>query len=211
MPVSGLVTGEMVRTTIECTVPTQQGLSVLYYQIIGTAGDPVTLDDWASGYSAVIAAAYKAWLADFARYQGVRAQVIAPFLSAEVTYFAASGAGTAGTNMAPAQVSGLIRKSTGYGGRKGRGRMYVPFVATDSLQAAGHLTAPGLALLEDIVAVIPLVASIDNAAVTGTVTAQMVLTRTPFLVGNAVISLEAATRLATQRRRGEFGRTNPTP
>lgn len=211
MPVSGLIAGETVKTTIECTIPSQQGLSVLYYKILGTAGDPVTLDDWCSGFSAQIVTQYKAWLSNAARYQGIRASIIYPFLSAEFTYFAASGVGTAGANLAPAQVSGLIKKTTGYGGPKGRGRMYVPFLATDSLQSLGHLTATGLGYLEDIATVVPLVASIDNAAVTGTVTAQMILTRPPYATGNPVIALAASTRLATQRRRGEYGRTNPTP
>jgi len=117
-------------------------------------------------------------------------------------------AGTAGAVPCPKQASGIVSKYTPYGGRRGQGRSYVPFPATDSVEADGNPTAAYLADLT----------TLGNAMVGpdpvggGNYDIQWGLMKwrqpNTFL---ALVNSIPRDRFATQRRRGDYGRVNAIP
>jgi hypothetical protein len=54
--------------------------------------------------------------------------------------FAGTGAGTAGNEMTTPNVAVLVQKNTAFGGRSGRGRMFLPFLQENSVSSAGVIT-----------------------------------------------------------------------
>jgi hypothetical protein len=125
----------------------------------------------------------------------------------------AASSGTAIGNLTPRQVSCLIGTQTAIAGRANRGRVYIPFPSDTFVSAAGELTGAGFAILVNI-------ASALGPAVTltfGGATTNMALTvrhpdvavpvpHTPSTTD--VVSMVPAALLATQRRRGDYGRSN---
>jgi hypothetical protein len=91
------------------------------------------------------------------------------------------------------QVSYLLTKRTSVGGRKGRGRMYVPCVAEDLVASTGVLTAPAMTALQGEAD--QFLADLDTAGI------QMILLHNDSTVPYVVVSLEVSQRVATQRRR----------
>lgn len=62
----------------------------------------------------------------------------------------ATAVGTATGESVPPNVAGLIRKNTGFGGRTGRGRMYLPGLPDNQVQEDGDLTPTWLTSLETV-------------------------------------------------------------
>lgn len=141
---------------------------------------------------------------------GVLATVVQPNLLNSVTIdtirvkngpnstggFAEIGAGLTGTGTSqasPSQVALLFSKVTDFGGRKGRGRMYLPGVAEDGVGPGGQLTSAMVTqyqeMADDLIAELLLVSH------------GMVLLHNDSTAPYGVTGLEVDGRVATQRRR----------
>ncbi len=106
-----------------------------------------------------------------------------------------SGAGTGGrgaTAQTP-QVSFLIRKRTGFAGRKFRGRMYVPCVLETDVDDVGNLSGTAQTLLATF-------ASAVQGPATSHIT-QMVLLHSDTTDPTPIIDFTIEKMVATQRRR----------
>jgi len=123
--------------------------------------------------------------------------------------------GTGGATPLPAQVTGIYGTTSEFTGPAYRGRSYVPFPTSEFVTAGpppipsnAYLTLLGLLALQ-FTGLLP----IASGGVT--VTVQWILVQ--FSVGGAVFSYTPLTgfklpqRWATQKRRGDYGRTNPMP
>jgi hypothetical protein len=109
----------------------------------------------------------------------------------------------------PTQVSGIITKRSSFTGRANRGRIYFPFPATQSLDTDETPKAAYVTLIQ---------AYADNIGALHSVTsAGGSANLTPIIVNRTLSHLVvwedslARKRWATQRRRGDFGRTNVLP
>jgi hypothetical protein len=106
-----------------------------------------------------------------------------------------SGAGTGGRGGAAAtpQVSFLIRKRTGFAGRKFRGRMYVPCVLEADVDDVGLVSGTAQSLLATFAAAVqgPGTSHID----------QMVLLHSDSTAPTPIVDFTIEKMVATQRRR----------
>jgi hypothetical protein len=115
--------------------------------------------------------------------------------------------GTGGGGAVPSQVAAVVRKITGFAGRKHRGRIFAPFLAFSFLQANGELTAGSVASFT---------AATQN--VFGNQNMLMGLRETDLqatlqhkgapITTDDVVDFQCTGKLGTQRRRGDYGRTN---
>lgn len=213
-----LITNGMVvraRTVCYDNESQQVSLNIVVYQVIGVVG-PIFDTDIASALAAAHAPPYKAWMSSQSVYSGVGVQVYLPNLFPEVISNGGTGVGVAGSTQLPTQVSGLIRFSsadvfTGTTGNKyiPRGRIYPGFPATLWGSAQGQMTAPGLAALNAIRLTYPLSRTVVVGVNSCQLSLHLRITPMPFIT--PVASSVAFQKWATQRRRGDFGRTNPNP
>jgi len=209
---TSIVANDVLEHTIYTQADEQLGVNVCHYRVSGVTGLP-TYEQLVTLMSARIASPYKDWLADGAGYAGCKLRLLAgptspaPWFSTEDF-----GAGTAG-DFTPRQLAGLIRKRVNFAGPKGRGRFYAAF-AGDTMFNGPVVGAAGLTVLGEIsdtlfngAAPLTLVPAVGT---TVTLVPGILLGGT----GNIVTDLTSAAvsgEIATQKRRGFYGRPNSLP
>lgn len=105
-----------------------------------------------------------------------------------------TASGGSSFNCLPANVACLVRKTTGLGGRKGRGRMYVPwFLPDEAVSERGEIDITSLGVRQDDVAALLL--ALDSNGV------PMVLLHNDSTTPSPVLALTVDGVVATQRRR----------
>jgi hypothetical protein len=97
-----------------------------------------------------LAIVYKAQLSTVSQWFGVVVDIGNDGPPLQLTSSSSSGVGSRGGDEPPAQVQGLIKKSTGFGGRAFRGRMYIPDLYESQINNNGALNSTALGLLNDI-------------------------------------------------------------
>lgn len=120
----------------------------------------------------------------------------------------ASSMGQDTTGMAPRQAAAVCKKSTTVPGRKGRGRLFVPFLTKGQITATGELTSTAISDIN-------LACSNSFGSFTiGTggnyaVVIPGILQRSPLpLVFTPLVTVAATGLIGTQKRRGDYGRLN---
>lgn len=103
----------------------------------------------ATEVSAAFVSGFLAALSDEFSFQGVRAKRVFPALSDEVEVVSDAGPGGVAANALPSFNSMLVHKKSGKGGRKGRGRMYLP-PPLETHTEKGKLLPAGLAVIEQL-------------------------------------------------------------
>lgn len=105
-------------------------------------------------------------------------------------------------SIAPPNVTYLLRKVTQFAGRRYRGRMYLPYIASAGIQQTGELTSAESTILNTAVTALStgLIAAGPNAASFRLLHASSPLSATP---APTTCSLQADDFCATQRRRLE--------
>lgn len=200
----------LLRVVWACKLNDQIGLNVRYF-FVGAAivGSP-TLQQVADELDDVFSALYRDWLGTSAEYLGCSAQRVSPTASIPQVSTTNAGSGTGGASDVPAQVSGCLTLKTDLPGRKNRGRMYVPFPGHDMVDPPFGLTSSGSTRLTAfgtaLQSAIPVVNGGDECNV-----AAWIVDPETFDVRGRVTSYRANDKLATQRRRGAYGRTNAAP
>jgi hypothetical protein len=157
-----------------------------------------------------VAARYKAIMSPDARYRGTGIKkVVGAGTTSEEVISSNDGPGTVAGNLLPSQVTGMTTVQTGFAGRANRGRIYWPF-PSEADDIAGAIPDPTYVVRADAAASI----------LTGSPTlvfGAMVLTWT-VLLHHRVPNTNTPTtgrltrpKWATQRRRGQYGKTNVLP
>jgi len=208
---SVLTNDDIISVKSFCFMQNQLGLNVLHYRVTETGGVPT--DEIAANYfRALIGPLVIAIMADLANFQGVGVQILSP--TAFPTIYDAEDpplAGQVAGDPLPKQTCGLITKRTGFVGRAGRGRVYLPFPAESDSTILDVPSAGYIALMEDYAAALLVI----NTMTVGGDTAGFI----PVIFGSVpgpnqakpITSWTKRTRWATQRRRSDFGATNTTP
>jgi len=213
-----LLAGDILQVVHACYSPlhSQLGLNTIYYEVVSPG--PSTYENLPSKLYTRAASAYRAWLATGANYVGVSVTRVSPLPRYGPNYFVSVTNGTAG-NALPLQLTGLIRWSdSGLVGppplASHKGRSYVPFPAIGSMDAASQKFNPaGQAKLWAVAGVIG--RSVVRADGTNLAMVQRRTKKAPVptdprvLAGySRVANVAVPISIATQRRRGDFGKLN---
>lgn len=191
-------------------VNNQVGLNVLNYQCAGKVGTGATEAQIATAFDNQFAAPYKALITTSATYRGVQVQKYSPLpVAVAVSSIANSGVGTAGVSMIPTQGSGLISLRTALAGKSHRGRVYIPFPSDSDNTADGRPVAAYLTRLGTLATA--MLATISAGAGGNTNTFNLVIHSKLLNSFTLVTVATEQGRWATQRRRGDWGRTNVLP
>jgi hypothetical protein len=207
-----LQTGDIYLAQFYCYNSSKGQLAVnsTGYFVANTTGVGCTQQAFADQLATTVASLYKSIMSATAQFWGVR---VARTLIATtpLSSFSAVGRGP-GLQLGPllpTQTAGLLRKGTAYGGKRYRGRWYLPFPATDHNTAGGDPTAAYVVAAETLATFLRNDVLVVEAGNSNTLYA--VLLHKSLTDVTKIISATVANRWATMRKRGAFGATNLPP
>jgi len=204
-----VVVGDILMARVICYSVDQISMNIYGYRVTAVTGASRTIKHLVDAINSAVQADYKTLLANDARYRGVGLRRLTPNPTLEFTNITDDGVGSAGANMMGRQVAGMFTKTSPVAGSGGRGRVYMPFPSASDTTNLGHPTA-GYQTRLGILAAILMTGITDGAGDTATIS-PIILKRASLLTSNAWTgSLERA-KWATQKRRGDYGKTNPLP
>lgn len=210
------VMNDLLQVRVACKANGQVGLNITHWVVTNVVTLGATVSELAQALDQTWANAYINWLSTHADYIGTGVKILTPPQTLEGAYTGNAQPGVHATSLLPTQVSGLIRLQTDRGGPANRGRLYVPFVPAAAVTASGELSVFGVGLIDAIAAAYDTQQTVVGA--TGTTMIRLVIKHgpgptnpPPSLLSVLVKNLAASSSLATQRRRGDFGKLNTSP
>jgi len=218
MPGLRPVPDDILEVRTVCTNADQLSLNVLHYRVTFLTGPApgVTISEMATGLSNIMGPGYQLIMPASAAYRGTGVKNLMAPPTQEATSTASAGPGVAGGAEIPQQVSYLVNFKTESSGRGFRGRIYPGFVSNLHVNTSGNMNAAGFTAIQLMAAAI-----VGNFTITSganQTTIQLIILRRqanklplPFPTYADVTTITARNAFATQRRRGDFGRTNTTP
>jgi hypothetical protein len=218
MPGIRPIVSDMLEVRTVCSNADQIAINVLHYRVTAVAGPGpgVTCADIAANLSNLVNAGYQVVMPASCAYRGTGVKNITPFATQEFVSTASAGPGVAGGTEIPQQVSYLVNFKSIFSGRGFRGRIYPGFVSSVHVNTSGNMNALGLTAIQLLASVIPISRVITVGGDSTTI--QLVILRRvaggvplPPLSSVDVQTANARGAFATQRRRGDFGRTNQAP
>jgi len=184
----------------------QIGINVVHYYIFATTGASITDEELVGALSTAAKPLYLPLLYNGATYEGMSIQRIYPLPKYDPQSFPDTGTGTGGASPLPTQDSGIIKKLTGFAGRKERGRVYVPFPSTSHLFTNNTPTAAYVTALNALANQILAAQTIVGAG--GTADIRPIVFHRSTNTGTFITTWQGQKHFATQRRRGDFGQAN---
>jgi len=218
MPGVRPVPDDILEVRTVCSNADQISLNVYHYRVTFVAGPSpgCTLTQIAAALSNIFAPGYQLIMPPSCAYRGTGVKNLSPPPTQEAVSTAGAGPGVAAGTEIPQQVSYLVNFKTDFSGRGYRGRVYPGFVSSNFVNTSGNMNAAGLTAIQLMAATIT-----GNFTVTGggdSTTIQLVVLRRqanhlplPFPTTADVTTITARNAFATQRRRGDYGRTNQAP
>lgn len=143
-------TNDLVEVTIYCTGGDQVSANVIHYRVSSTTGTSATDATFAVAMDTAFSGPLKSVMANSARYEGVKVQIIKPTRRPATTTSTGAGAGTGGADMLPPGTAAVISKLTNVASREKRGRFYTPFQPETGNNANGLPNAGQLGLIAAI-------------------------------------------------------------
>jgi len=215
MPGTTPAVGDLLQIRTVCYTTQQIAMNVLHYEVVATAGVPLTLAQVALLFNTRMAALYKSMMPTTARWRGCDVQNLMPPATLRYAATASDGVGAQGDRLTPTQTSLLIRTQGNFAGRAFIGHVYPGLITDFYIDADGALTAGGLAALDNLKAGLgPAFAMVGD---TGQISLNLVI-RHPNTLGPIIMPVWTRVQemislafVATQRRRGEFGAHNVPP
>jgi hypothetical protein len=193
-----------------CYDNNQVGLNIRHYLVTASTNPEPSRVAIADYITTQFKPLFAPMLAGTASFLGCSVRQIFPLpVSLEDHTTLAATVGTAGAIAAPKQIAGLIKLTTPMSGREGRGRVYMPFPSTSSVQGDGGL---GPAYVTNLAGIgnaftLPAVVTVGGGSITlSPGILHRKLNTMTLITGHVERSF-----WAQQHRRGDFGRVNQRP
>lgn len=198
---------DIIVTKVLCWVNYQVGINVRHWKVSDNPGN-VTLEELLELWETDLVPFYAGYLSTATIVDALKAQIIDPAPSMEVTRLLGT-AGLATATTMPRQACGVVTLLTGLGGRKNRGRFYVPFPTEEMNEANGSPNAAAGTVMADLGT---FYTSHYGINIDGTRTAGL----DPVLVHRGpapdaptpLTSFIVRDKWGTQKRRGDYGKLN---
>lgn len=187
----------------------QEGLNVRHFRVSTETLLGVTGGEIATALDALFRPLYRAVISAEAQWVGMTAQRIRPL--PPLVAGSSPGAPQAGLqagDVLPRQVAGITTFRTAKAGRAFRGRIYYPFMPEPQNQAGGIPDPTFVELLDAVANEWDDVQTV--VGIGGTATLNPVIYHRSTGMTDDIIGRQTRFVWATQRRRGSYGRPNPT-
>jgi len=210
MPIA-VANGDIFRVRFICSAGNQIAINVLHYIAGNNTGVGATMEDFAADMDTNFSQALADCVSDEAQYRGLDVARFLPSTSSAVVVTTNAQVGGLTGTLMPRQVCGLVSKLTDFGGRKNRGRCYIPFPPETANDTDGSPTNAYKALLDVFAAALPVVITSTDIMTAGTSDFTPVVYHDATGTGTPITSAVSRLKWATQRRRGDYGSSNAAP
>lgn len=180
-----------------------------YVTFIGV-GNPPSILTAATALAGLLKPLYQPLMATTATFRGLTMQQVTPNLL-DPELITDAGAGTGTGDPLPLETAGLISFRTGFGGRKNRGRTYVPFPPEGSNDATGRPTAPYITALATLGSFLANDINIAPGGADAPYTLRGLIIPSDQAQGRVVTNYSVKARWASMRTRGDYSAANVSP
>ncbi len=211
-----IANGDLLSARVWTSANAQAAVNTYNFLCISVTGGGVTDQDFSNAIDAPAALLYGPLIPSVVTYDGVQVYFIrrSPMvLPNPVKTTSSAGPGTAGGNILPLQTAGILKYNTLVRGPAGRGRVYLPFIASSFLTTQGEPTTAYDVLVNSFASALlsPLV--VTNGASSATLVWSLV--RKELLPSppssQQILFAESAGKFGVMHKRGDYGRLNVSP
>jgi len=207
---ANLAIGDIWEAKVYCQAGDQTALNVYHYRVGESTGLPVGDNVFAAKFESEVAAAYLELLSENAAFIAVGVRRIHPQPPTTDAFSKILGdTGSVLGDVLPRQVSGMITKQTGFGGRSFRGRAYIPFPGSSDSDINGKPSAAYVGRLNALTTKLELPFTVGTAP--NTCIVYPVLYHRLDGSWTYISNMIGRPRWGTQRRRGDYGAVNLPP
>lgn len=203
-----LLNNDVIRMRIFYHQVDQEAVNTMHFVISASTGLGITMNELLVAMDGAYTTALQLCQVQTAFLRSYSGQRIQPAPLTLLEFFPIGTAGTAGADPLPGQVSGLIAFGTDLAGPSQRARLYIPF-PDQSLNdpLLNRPSVAGLTLYAGLVALLSVPLGVTGAG--GNAAATPVIWHRATSTYAFITSGTARDAWATQKRRGNYGRTNP--
>lgn len=211
-PTVGLAPGSLIRLDIVAAhTPTEQiGINSMWFLVGNVVSGGLTLEQICDQMRINVEAVWGNWNNVNVGLLGVRGYWInlATGKAIEGAKSASTLVGDLDDGILPSQVSVVVKKKTSTVGRGKHGRLYLPFPVATAVLDNGELDGATEAIMVAYCNT-AFSASVLNVGGISSQILPVVAHYGPPVTYSNILSYEATHKFGTQRRRGDYGRTNP--
>ena len=216
MPGLTPIAGDLLEVRTACITPSQLSMNVMHFYVVTNEGGGMDIATAATQLEGRFAGDYKNLMPPTAAWRGLGVCNLMFPRSREATSTILAGPGLTGANLMPSQSSYLIKFNALPAGRRYQGRIYPGFISDANVADNGHLTIGGVAFLSALADLMfPAIVLTDDARI---LTIKLAIRHPNVIIGgiptpqfSEVVAIAAGTKIATQKRRGQYGKTNTIP
>jgi len=202
-------TNDLLEMRLVTTFGSQTAFNVRHYTMTAGTSGSTTLGQCATALDSAFRALYRAVLSAGANWRGTMVRRILPIPPSPPAWDVTNaGAGLVAGDTIPGQCCGVISLITAFAGRAFRGRVYVAFPSETDNQATG---IPSAGYSTNLTSLANQFATSLTLVGTGAITLTPGLFHRTTLTASPIVGAIGRGFWGTQRRRGGFGRTNPSP
>jgi hypothetical protein len=205
-----LQAGDILKMSAIADIAGQTSFNTWHYFVSGVGSPPATDQDVSNALDTAIATLFKVIIPSEVKYSGILGGIINRTPNpVTVQTTAGAGVGTSAVEPMPKQCAGITSWYTASAGRAYRGRTYWPFVSSSFLDINGELSAAGKTAIDNTASAIQSLTAIAAGGRTATI--QLAIYHRVTRLTTPVVVRLTRSQIATQKRRGDYGRLNPSP
>jgi len=207
---AALQTSDVLRVVLICNSAGQYSQNVVHYLVVTQSGG-FTDQECADALSQEWSSPLRDLMAPNASYVGLKLQRLAPNPTQPVVSTGGAGVGSRTGDLMSPQTCGLLAKKTDTGGKKGRGRMYLPFPSEADNTSTGIVGATYITNAAAVSANLSTNLSLTGAGTSGQVRGILYNPAHGFSAVKLITSTVLNGAWGTQRRRSFVNRGDRNP
>jgi len=213
---TSLQAGDILSGRVWCTNDEQASVNSYNFQVVSVTGGAVTDQDFSNALDLLTSGLYGPMLTTHSVYNGVQTYFLARTtgsLPAPVKTISSAGAGTASGNPVPPVTCAILKYSAFARGPRGRGRVYLPFVAVSFVSPDGTPTVAFDTLVNSFASAMLVPLTLTSGGSSATCVWSLV-TRHPVPAPPTAVQLlqaESAAKFGQMHKRGSYGKPNVSP
>lgn len=206
--------GDLIQARVVCYTPSQISINTIHLRRTNSipVGTGASLEELAITLDTAYAPRFKALMSSEAKYRGVGCKVITSPQTIEYFTVANDGVGGLVSELLPTQVTYVIQKRTVWGGRANIGRIFPGFPPQVAVDPNGVMAAAFAATVDALAAEFNAGLPVFGVSgATGDTDFTYVLKHAGGTAFTDIDNFVGSDKFATQRRRGQYGKTNILP
>lgn len=207
-----IATNDLLSVRVWTVLGNQAAVTTFNFRCSSVLGTSATDQTFATLMDAFMAAFFPVIMADNASYRGVQVYFLkrTGILPNPVSSITNAAAGVGGTNALPRNSAAILKYGTDLRGPGGRGRVFLPFLAADTMGADGDPTA-GFNTSVTAFGASMLIAQVAGSGLNIATLKWTLVHRGPVVSSTDLTTAVSAGKFGQMHKRGDYGRPNSSP